>query len=104
MKRYETVTYAAVECKEGTFVRHSDHEAALAEAVKKEREAVIADFEAAHAERMKRHDEWAKEAAHWKAEGDMFGWNFFSGMASGGIWIDICFQRLLRNLRARSDK
>jgi hypothetical protein len=39
MKRYETVTYAAVECKEGTFVRYSDHEAALAAAVAAEREA-----------------------------------------------------------------
>jgi hypothetical protein len=39
MKRYETVTYAAVECKEGTFIRYEDHQAALAEAVAKEQEA-----------------------------------------------------------------
>jgi hypothetical protein len=42
MKRYETVTYAAVECKEGTFVRYDDAQAAIAAAVKGEREEIIA--------------------------------------------------------------
>ena len=39
------------------------------------------------------------EAEKWKAEGDMYGWNFHQGMSSGMTHASIIFYRVYRLLK-----
>ena len=54
-------------------------------------------------ERLNLLREWEAEAERWKKEGDMYGWNFFQGMAGGANWCDIIYKRALRKLRELKD-
>ena len=44
-------------------------------------------------------DEWSNTARRWRAEGDMYGWNFYEGMRAGGNATDILYQRLWNALQ-----
>ena len=50
-------------------------------------------------ERFKLLREWEAEAEKWNKSGDMYGWNFFQGMAGGANWCDIIYNRALRKVR-----
>lgn len=39
-----------------------------------------------------------EEAEKWKAEGDMYGWNFHQGRSAGTIWASIIFDRVRRTI------
>lgn len=43
--------------------------------------------------------EWERDARRFRAEGDMYGWNFYEGMRAGGNATDILYQRLGRRIR-----
>ena len=64
------------------------------------RERVRAVLEAASEERYQLLREWEQQAAKWKREGDMYGWNFHMGMAAGANWCDIIYNRVRRVLDA----
>lgn len=49
-------------------------------------------------ERYEQMQEWYKDADKSKREGDMYGWNFFQGMAGGANWVDIYYGRVKRAL------
>jgi len=55
---------------------------------------------AASEERYQEMARWEAEALKWKAEGDMYGWNFFQGMKSGANWCDIIYRRIGREVAA----
>lgn len=55
-------------------------------------------YQMADEERLRETHENQAEAEKWKCEGDMYGWNFYMGMASGRTSSDICFHRILRLL------
>ena len=55
-------------------------------------------FDAASEERLGCMDEWQKAAEKSKGEGDMYGWNFYQGMAAGGNWCDILYGRVRREV------
>lgn len=61
---------------------------------------LLEDFKAIDAERLKETDEAHAEAAKWKAEGDMYGWNFHEGKAGGITIASIMFDRLRRKMEA----
>jgi hypothetical protein len=58
----------------------------------------LAEFDAANAERLQETNNAHEEANRWKAEGDMYGWNFHEGRASGTTWASIIFYRVRRML------
>ena len=53
-------------------------------------------FNASDEERLKEVREHDAEAEKWKAEDDMYGWNFHKGMASGCTAASIIFFRVKR--------
>jgi len=61
---------------------------------------IMRALEAASEERYQELKNWEREAAKWKAEGDMYGWNFHQGMAAGANWCDIFYQRIGREIDA----
>jgi hypothetical protein len=58
------------------------------------------EFKAANEERLKETHDAHTEANRWKAEGDMYGWNFHEGRAGGTIGASHCFYRVYRKLVA----
>jgi hypothetical protein len=60
------------------------------------REAVDSEWKKAEEERLKETDEHHAEAAKWKAEDDMYGWNFYEGVASGTIGVSFIYHRMVR--------
>lgn len=63
-------------------------------------ERIKKTLEAASEERYQELHDWERLAAKWKAEGDMYGWNFHQGMAAGANWCDIFYRRIGRELDA----
>lgn len=57
-------------------------------------------YKAADEERLRETEEAHQEAAKWKAEGDMYGWNFHEGRAGGTTSASIIFYRIRRWLEA----
>lgn len=57
-------------------------------------------FRLADAERLAETQKSHAEAAKWESEGDMYGWNFHEGVASGTTSASIVFYRVLRLLEA----
>lgn len=57
-------------------------------------------FRTADNERLNGVDEADAEAEKWKAEGDMYGWNFHKGKAGGMTQASIIFYRVFRRLKA----
>jgi hypothetical protein len=51
-------------------------------------------------QRLVEHEEAEAEAAKWKAEGDMYGWNFHQGKAGGMTTASIIFYRVWKVLDA----
>jgi molecular chaperone DnaK (HSP70) len=74
--------------------------AALKAAVEQALQRVLTSLSSAADERFARLGEWRQESERWKADGDMYGWNFFQGMASGANWADILYQRIGREVTA----
>jgi hypothetical protein len=66
--------------------------------------AVLADlkdeFKSADEERLRETDNAHVEANRWKAEDDMYGWNFHEGRASGTVSASLYFYRVFRKLKA----
>lgn len=60
---------------------------------------LLAAHRAADEERLKETEEAHAEAARWKAEGDMYGWNFHEGRAGGTTAASIIFFRLQREIK-----
>jgi hypothetical protein len=58
------------------------------------------EFKAANEERLKETQDAHTEANRWKAEGDMYGWNFHEGRAGGTTYASIYFYRVYRKLVA----
>jgi hypothetical protein len=56
-------------------------------------------FKASDSERLEDVHEADTEAEKWKSEGDMYGWNFHKGMASGMTQASIVFYRVFRRLK-----
>lgn len=56
-------------------------------------------FQACDAERLNDVHKADAEADKWKSEGDMYGWNFHKGMASGMTQASIVFYRVFRRLK-----
>jgi len=56
-------------------------------------------FKAADDERLEGVYDADKEAEKWKAEGDMYGWNFHKGKAGGMTQASIIFYRVFRRLK-----
>lgn len=54
--------------------------------------------ESINQERLKEQDDWEAQAAKCKKQKDMYGWNFFMGMAAGGNWIDIIYRKIFREI------
>ena len=77
------------------------------EAERAEREKLLGDlvqiFDAADQERLKEVYERDAEAEKWKSEGDMYGWNFHKGMASGCTLASIIFLRVKRAIEKHLD-
>jgi hypothetical protein len=65
-----------------------------------EMEAAVEMFKAADAERLDDVYKAQAEANKWKAEGDMYGWNFHQGMSSGMTSASIIFNRVFRRLKS----
>ena len=65
---------------------------------------VQADLDDASEERYRFLKERESEAERWKAEGDMYGWNFHQGMAGGANWCDIFYRRIGRALDEEKKK
>lgn len=63
-------------------------------------DAAIALYEASDDERLEEMHKNEAEAERWKAEGDMYGWNFWKGVASGMTSASIVFYRVRRRLAA----
>lgn len=61
-------------------------------------QSLLSEFGKASEERYQFLEECRKEANKWKAENDMYGWNFHTGMASGANWADLYYQRVARKL------
>lgn len=61
-------------------------------------------LEAASEERYQELKNWEREAWKWKAEGDMYGWNFHTGMAAGANWCDIFYRRIGRVIKTLREK
>lgn len=57
-------------------------------------------FKTADDERLNGVHEAHAEAQKWKAEGDMYGWNFHQGKAGGMTEASIIFNRAFRRLKA----
>jgi hypothetical protein len=60
------------------------------------RTLVDAEWKKAEEERLKETDEHHAEAAKWKAEDDMYGWNFYEGVSSGTIGVSFIYHRMVR--------
>jgi len=43
------------------------------------------------------------EAEKWKAEGDMYGWNFHQGIASGTIAASFIYGRIFKSMKGNAD-
>jgi len=65
----------------------------------KEWTKVLQGIASASEERYQFLEECRREAEKWKAEGDMYGWNFHMGMAGGANWTDLFYQRVIRALK-----
>ena len=63
-------------------------------------ERVEKSLNAASEERYQDLKKWEAESSKWQAEGDMYGWNFFQGMAAGANWCDILYRRIDQELAA----
>jgi hypothetical protein len=61
-------------------------------------EKSLAVWKEADEQRLKEHYEVEAEANKWKAEGDMYGWNFHMGRAGGMTQASIIFYRVLKSL------
>ena len=57
---------------------------------------VAAMLKSASDERYKQMREWDADAAKWQRDGDMYGWNFFKGMAAGANEVDINYRAAMR--------
>lgn len=72
----------------------------LAAAVEQEnarlREAISQTWKECDDARMSEVEDARKEADHWKAEGDMYGWNFHQGRAAGMVSASIIYHRIER--------
>jgi len=66
-------------------------------------EAAVKDafelFKTADDERLEGTNDADAEAEKWKAEGDMYGWNFHKGKAGGMTEASIIFYRVFRRLK-----
>lgn len=60
------------------------------------REAISQTWKECDDARMSEVEDARKEADHWKAEGDMYGWNFHQGRAAGMITASIIYHRIER--------
>lgn len=60
-------------------------------------------FKAADDERLAEVEERHQEAAKWKGEGDMYGWNFHEGVAAGMTTASIIFNRVRRTIEAKAE-
>jgi len=56
-------------------------------------------FKEADEERLQGTHDAQAEAVRWKADDDMYGWNFHMGMASGMTQASIFFYRVWRHLK-----
>lgn len=61
---------------------------------------IKAALKTADEERMQELDRCDKEAARWEREGDMYGWNFHTGMHAGMNSIMHCYYRVRRAVEA----
>lgn len=61
---------------------------------------MLAAFREADEERLRETYKAREEAEKWKAEGDMYGWNFHQGVSAGTIWASIYFFRVQRRIEA----
>ena len=57
-------------------------------------------FAVSSEERFNELRKFEAESTKWKAEGDMYGWNFHQGMAAGANLVDIIYQRVNRAIAA----
>lgn len=64
-------------------------------------EIALTAFKSADEQRLLETEQAHAEAARWKAEGDMYGWNFHEGRASGTIAASIIFHRVKRLIESR---
>lgn len=71
---------------------------AIAAAVAEALEQIEQSLKSASEEHYQDLKEWEAKAGKWKDEGDMYGWNFFQGMAAGANWCDILYQRIGRGV------
>ena len=60
-------------------------------------------FKEADEERLKETHDAQAEAERWKADDDMYGWNFHMGMSSGTTHASILFYRVWRHLKKASE-
>ena len=92
---------------ETMLIRFAKQELDRREAERAEREKLLGDlvqiFDAADQERLKEVYERDAEAEKWKSEGDMYGWNFHKGMASGCTLASIIFLRVKRAIEKHLD-
>lgn len=65
---------------------------------------LLAKFKAADDERLEETESAHKEADKWKAEGDMYGYNFHEGRSGGTIWASIIYERVRRELKMLIDQ
>lgn len=61
-------------------------------------ESILAKFKEADDERYRNQKEWEADAEKWKADSDMYGWNFHKGMGAGANWVALYFFRVQREL------
>ena len=54
-------------------------------------------------ERMNVLEDTRNEAEKWKAEGDMYGWNFHMGIASGTIEASFIYGRVFKEMKKNAD-
>jgi hypothetical protein len=61
-------------------------------------DAIHALWKEADEERWQEQKDWERQAEKWKAEGDMYGWNFHQGMGAGANWCSLFFDRIRRKV------
>ena len=73
---------------------------AVREALAGALERIKKSLESASEERLQELKKWERESERWRAEGDMYGWNFHQGMTAGANWCDILYRRVDREIAA----